>query len=301
MKNHNEQRKLKALVRELEHELSEGKSQLQGLSETQERLQQAERICHELMDENRQLRKEITDFQKEVSASENYQREIGTLKQQLDVLQVEYDALLRRNLPIEEQVNLQTEPDISPSHNNGSVHLTTSQSVKNIAAVVSSEVIGATSPTNDKPIDPGASLGKPIGLVLLAPRSILKNWRFGAIVASAIIAIAITGMSAHFHGSDSPSSTPAASETAIAPEPPVIASSRPSLTPAPRLRGTFQTVRPTHVFSEPSVDSALVASIAKGVRLNVVDSREGWLEIRSKHGRPPGFIRSDEAVRVSTN
>jgi hypothetical protein len=44
-----------------------------------------------------------------------------------------------------------------------------------------------------------------------------------------------------------------------------------------------------------------VASIAKGVRLNVVDSREGWLEIRSKHGRPPGFIRRNEAVRVNAN
>src|SRR5689334_25074912 len=118
MKNQNEQRKLKALVRELEHELSEGKSQLQGLGETQERLQQAERICHELMDENRQLRGEITDWQKSVAASENYQREVSMLKQQLDALQVEHDALLQSNPRIEEQVNIVREPDIASPHNN---------------------------------------------------------------------------------------------------------------------------------------------------------------------------------------
>ena len=301
MKNQNEQRKLKALVRELEHELSEGKSQLQGLGETQERLQQAERICHELMDENRQLRGEVTDWQKRVAASENYQREVSMLKQQLDALQVEHDALLQSNPRIEEQVNVQREPDIALPHNNDSVHPMTSQPAKNIAAVVPSDFTGATNATGDKLGDTRASLGKTIGVRLLLPRSILPNWRFGAIVVSAIIAITITGMSIHVLRSGSPSSTPAPTETATAQEPATIASPRPSVAPVPRVRGTFQTVRPTQVFSEPSEDSALVASIAKGVRLTVVDSREGWLEIRSKHGRPPGFIRRDEAIRVSAN
>jgi hypothetical protein len=34
------------------------------------------------------------------------------------------------------------------------------------------------------------------------------------------------------------------------------------------------------------------------MKINVVDSREGWLEIRSKHGRPPGFVRQAAAVRI---
>jgi hypothetical protein len=299
MKNQNEQRKLKALVRELEHELSEGKSQLQGLGETQERLQQAERICHELMDENRQLREEITDWQKRVAASEHYQKEISMLRQQLDALQIENDSLLQCNHRVEQQVNLQGEPDISSSDNNDSADLMTSQSAKDIAAVMPSDFTGATHATGVKLGDPGASLRKTIAVSLL-PTSILQNWRFGTIVAIAIIAIAMTGMGIHILTSDSPSTTPAPTETATAQEPATIASPA-SVAPEPRVRGTFQTVRPTQVFSEPSEDSALVANIAKGVRLNVVDSREGWLEIRSKHGRPPGFIRRDEAVRVSAN
>jgi hypothetical protein len=301
MKNQNEQRKLKALVRELEHELSEGKSQLQELGETQERLQQAERICHELSDENRQLREKITDWQKRVAASEHYQKEISMLKQQLDALQLEHDALLQSNPRIEEQVNLQREPDISLSHSNDSIPLMTSQSAKNSGAVVRSEFSGRTNGSGDKVGDAGTSLAKAISISLLLPRLILQNWRFGAIVATASIAIAITGISIHVLKGDSPSPTPAPTETATALEPPAFASPQPSVAPAPRVRGTFQTVRPTQVFSEPSEDSALVANIAKGVRLNVVDSREGWLEIRSKHGRPPGFIRRDEAVKVSAN
>jgi DNA-binding transcriptional regulator YbjK len=81
MKHQNEQQKLKALVRELERELSQGNMQIQALGETQERLQEADRICHELIDENRQLREQITDWQKRLAATEDYQREIGMLKQ----------------------------------------------------------------------------------------------------------------------------------------------------------------------------------------------------------------------------
>ncbi len=70
---------------------------------------------------------------------------------------------------------------------------------------------------------------------------------------------------------------------------------------APRIRGAFQTVRPTQVFSGPSEDSELVANINKGTKVNVVDSKDGWLEIRSKHGRPPGFIRKETTERIGSN
>jgi len=42
----------------------------------------------------------------------------------------------------------------------------------------------------------------------------------------------------------------------------------------------------------------VVGNIGPGTKLNVVDSSDGWLEIRSKHGRPPGFVRQDAAVRI---
>jgi hypothetical protein len=301
-KHQEEQQKLKALVRELEHELSQGNTQLQAVAETQERLQQAERICHELSDENHQLREEITDWQKRCAASEEYQREIGILKQQLDALQSEHDALLQSNRRMEEQLNLQRGFDSSSSGKDDSVYLMNSQSAEKIAAVLPSDFTGPTHATGQKLADPATSSGKATRVRRFLPSLILPKLRFGAIIVSAIGAIAVAVISVQALRTEPPSTAaPAHTETATVEEPAAAASPRPSIEPVPRVRGTFQTVRPTQVFSEPSEDSALVASIAKGVRLNVVDSREGWLEIRSKHGRPPGFIRRDEAVRVSAN
>src|SRR5205809_66294 len=69
----------------------------------------------------------------------------------------------------------------------------------------------------------------------------------------------------------------------------------------PQRQGTFRITRPTQIYSSPSENSALIASVAAGMKINVVDSRGGWLEIRSKHGRPPGFVRQDAAVRIDQN
>jgi len=301
-KHQEEQRKLKALVRELEHELSQGNTQLQAVAETQERLQQAERICHELSDENHQLREEITDWQKRFAVSEDYQREIGILKQQLDALQSEHDALLQSNRRMEEQLNLQRGFDSSSSRKDDSVDLMNSQSAEQIAAVLPSDFTGSTHATGHKLADPATSSSKATRVRRLIPSLILPKLRFGAIIASAIGAIAVAGISVQALRTEPPSSAAQApTETATAEEAATPALPRRSIAPAPRISGTFQTVRPTQVFSEPTEDSALVASIAKGVRLNVVDSREGWLEIRSKHGRPPGFIRKEEAVKISSN
>jgi hypothetical protein len=66
-----------------------------------------------------------------------------------------------------------------------------------------------------------------------------------------------------------------------------------SPSPEPRF---YQTLRSTSVFEEPSASSRKVGSIANGSRVRVVGSTGDWLEVRSKQGRPPGFIRRDDAV-----
>ncbi len=65
--------------------------------------------------------------------------------------------------------------------------------------------------------------------------------------------------------------------------------------PSPQTR-FYQTVRSTSVFEEPSASSRKVGSISNGSRVRVVGSTGDWLEVRSKQGRPPGFIRRDDAV-----
>ena len=92
--------------------------------------------------------------------------------------------------------------------------------------------------------------------------------------------------------------------TAAAPRPPVRtadtpvtpSSPRPTLSAEPR---TYETVRSTAVYEEPANSSRVLSQITKGTEITVVGSGGGWLEIRSTHGKPPGFIRADDAMFVS--
>lgn len=70
---------------------------------------------------------------------------------------------------------------------------------------------------------------------------------------------------------------------------------------SPKVWESYEIVQPTRVFSAPSEHSQLIANVEPGTQVNVVDSRNGWLEIRSKHGRPPGFIQKTAAIRIGQN
>lgn len=60
--------------------------------------------------------------------------------------------------------------------------------------------------------------------------------------------------------------------------------------------GSYEVIQTTNVHSLPKEDSDQVAVIEPGTKVHVVASRGNWLEIRSKHGRPPGFIKKEAAV-----
>lgn len=57
--------------------------------------------------------------------------------------------------------------------------------------------------------------------------------------------------------------------------------------------GTFETIRSTTVFAEPSTAAKIVSNIDRGIRVNVVASNGEWLELRSRFGNPPGYIRRE--------
>ena len=88
--------------------------------------------------------------------------------------------------------------------------------------------------------------------------------------------------------------------TASAPPRPADTSPPP---PAPSRRaaqpGTYETIRPTTVYEEPSGSSRVLSKLTKGTRVEVVRSVGDWLEVRSRHGNPPGFVRADDAMFVS--
>jgi hypothetical protein len=63
--------------------------------------------------------------------------------------------------------------------------------------------------------------------------------------------------------------------------------------------GSYEILRETAVYREPREDSEQVASIAAGIKVNVVAIRGDWLEVRSKVGNPPGFIKKDSATPIA--
>lgn len=72
-------------------------------------------------------------------------------------------------------------------------------------------------------------------------------------------------------------------------------------TPRPAIQtGLYETVRPTTVFEEPATSSRILSRISKGTQVTAVRSVGDWIEIRSLHGNPPGFIRADDATLISS-
>jgi hypothetical protein len=62
---------------------------------------------------------------------------------------------------------------------------------------------------------------------------------------------------------------------------------------------TYETLRATPVYEEPASSARVIAQISEGTQITVVGSGGGWLEVRSRHGKPPGYVRADDAMFVS--
>jgi murein DD-endopeptidase MepM/ murein hydrolase activator NlpD len=60
--------------------------------------------------------------------------------------------------------------------------------------------------------------------------------------------------------------------------------------------GIYETIRTTSVLAEASPFSDKIATILQGTKVRVVESAGEWLEIRSSHGRPPGFINRADVL-----
>ena len=80
----------------------------------------------------------------------------------------------------------------------------------------------------------------------------------------------------------------------MAPSLPVPATARRTAAP-----GLYEITQATSVYENPSPSARVISQIGRGIRINVVSSSGEWLEVRSKHGNPPGYVRSDTARPIS--
>jgi hypothetical protein len=239
-------------------------------------------VCQELREENRRLEEEISRWQERVAESEETQRQVSTLRQQLAELQPKQAAAVAEANSLN---------DGSDEERGNRFDLNSCDSEARIHAA------------NDEENKPFAQ----------APGE--RTRRFGIIAATGAIAIVATVAVGVLNtnsngpsGSKEPAVAPevvsieqsipieAGSETLKRSSPPAGANESPKQI-RKRVQGTYRITRSTQVYSEPSDTSELIANIKPGIKINVVDSRNGWLEIRSKHGRPPGFVRQAAAVK----
>jgi hypothetical protein len=63
--------------------------------------------------------------------------------------------------------------------------------------------------------------------------------------------------------------------------------------------GTYESTRTASVYEAPASSAKIVTQISKGTQLNVVRSVGDWVEIRSKHGNPPGYVRADDIAATN--
>ena len=63
--------------------------------------------------------------------------------------------------------------------------------------------------------------------------------------------------------------------------------------------GVYEAIQATSVYEGPSSASRVISQIKRGTRINVVRSAGDWLEVRSKRGNPPGYVRSDDARPIA--
>ncbi|HEY1269369.1 MAG TPA: hypothetical protein VGH16_19075 [Candidatus Binatia bacterium] len=64
--------------------------------------------------------------------------------------------------------------------------------------------------------------------------------------------------------------------------------------------GQYEVVRDTALLERPSSSAREVALVQRGIVVNVVSSIGDWYEVRSKYGKPPGYIRREDVTPKPT-
>ena len=268
-KRQKQQEKLEELIKDLERDLSEGKSQVVALEEAYKRLEESERLCQELADENRRLATEVTVWQGRCARNDESKLKVNALEERLETLQAEHAQVIASNRELERKLAA-AKASVSPGVSTATVRWNLP-----IHAVRATQLVRSW---------------------------FRENRRVATGLSGALFLFFVAALM--FQRSESPRSDRLPmfpSEPVTAPERRPKPAAKPTTSATPRVRGIFQTIRPAIVYSQPSEDSDFIANIGKGTRVNVVNSQNGWLEIHSKHGRRPGFIRQEVAERVASN
>jgi hypothetical protein len=321
-----ESQRLQARIAELEKDLSAGAEITLQLDTLQQRLRASEQVERELRDSLQRREDEIPLWQERIAASDE-------IKQRLLALQPVYDQLVAKQSSLIDHQRayhgeLKSFAQFLAASHDGTIAAPTFfdlQSEQETAATAAVLHMAASGNGSDIHHAATASVRTDAVNEELAPQAKRGLGIFHALIAL----VACSAMAALFwsQSGEQPvihaakplvlagpekkaAPTPVQQKRATASE--AVASATPvgkaNETPAAQpvktkiqpaaAAGTYEVTRSTRVFAAPTEFAQQLGEIEPGLKVNVVNARDGWLEIHSKHGRPPGYIRGDTVARV---
>ncbi len=322
-----ESQRLQARIAELEKDLSAGAEITLQLDTLQQRLRESEKLERELRDSLQRREDEIPQWQERIAASDEIKQRLLALQPVYDQLVAKQSSLIDRQRAYHGELKSFAQ-FLSASHD-GTIAAPTLfdlQSEQETAAPAAFLHMAASGNGSDIHHAATASVRTDPVNEELAPQA-----KRGLGIFHALIALVVCGAMAALFWSQSgeqpvihaakplvlagpekkAAPTPVQQKRATASE--AVASATPvgktNETPAAQpvrqtkiqpaaAAGTYEVTRSTRVFAAPTEFAQQLGEIEPGLKVNVVNARDGWLEIHSKHGRPPGYIRGDTVARV---
>jgi hypothetical protein len=325
--NHREEKHgLAAKIAELEQELSEQALKANEIESLTQRLAEAEQIQQTLRDERHGFEQELARWQERAANAEEHSRQLSALREPFDKLLAKQALLEERQREYQEALEqfsqLVVRPDTGSSpaagfnefHAAAPVHSHRADAIEeNLAvntAMSSPEQVIAAAQTDKKT---KRLFGLFPAVIVLAAAGALAAglWNMNNSGTTAPATVTASALPARPQikpavppvvtadvepaASESPA-TPAQANQKPAPAKPVQAARVET-----NLSGTYEITQASHVYTAPSELAQSMGDIEPGTKVSVVSGKNGWLEIHSKHGRPPGYIRKESARLAAAN
>ncbi|MSP37342.1 MAG: hypothetical protein EXR70_02460 [Deltaproteobacteria bacterium] len=331
--NHREEKhSLEARIAELEKELAVATINANEFETLTQRLAESERFLQSLRAERQSFDEELATWEARAKSAEDDSRRLTALREP-------FDKLLAKQALLEEQQReyqqalaelskVVAKPEVSTSPVAGFnefraaplAELQTTTNERNFtedAAIATSEQVIAAANSDKKPrrlfglfpavimVAAGGTLAAGLWHMnnsgTTAPASVtasaLPEHRQLKVEAPPVVAVdTVEAKKIDEPAASESQATPPNAERKVAPVKPIQTARIEA-----NISGTYEVTHSSRVYTAPSELSQAMGEVEPGTKVSVVSGKNGWLEIHSKYGRPPGYIRKDSARLAAAN
>lgn len=329
-----EQRQLHSRIGELERQLAAAQEKLGELDGLRQQLAESENRCQDLEAENLRHENEVPRWQARIAEAEENRRRLSGLREPFDALLAKHAEMAERQNRFEEDLaafgGLMALPvkatideagaDVSVHEAFGAAPITgTVRATPTMGFDTAAMLHRATEAPNDRSeVDEGATVA-PAQLAADGPPIKQRKRRFGLFGLIVLVPVATVFAFGNWNKPADRQQTGAARPDRVSAGQPdagrgpaqprdldpaardSVAATKPQQTSRVNTKtsGTYEITQPSRVYAAPTEFATLIGDIKPGVKVFVADARDGWLEIHSKHGRPPGYIRQEIAAPIA--